>query len=177
MEAHKIPALRELITDFEFQHVEAFPSLLRLLYDGALREELRANAHRPDALNEIRFHRVIDNAPITMSGADLWIQLNYQLIHVLDFLPVANWVTHSSETSFVLFRDLYDLLEAAGNRDAHVAYEAAEGARKLVGESLDLPSRLVTLIPDKLSKRVAAQSIRKFSERTGHSLDYAIDWA
>jgi hypothetical protein len=77
----------------------------------------------------------------------------------------------------VLFRDLYDLLEAAGNRDAHVAYEAAEGARKLVGESLDLPSRLVTLIPDKLSKRVAAQSIRKFSERTGHSLDYAIDWA
>ena len=177
MESHKIPALQELITDFEFRHVEAFPSVLRLLYDGALRGELRANAHRPNALKEIRFHRVIDNAPITMSGAELWIQLNYQLIHVLDFLPVANWTTHSSETSFVLFRDLYDLLESAGKRDAHVAYEPAQGERKLVGESLDLPSRLVTLIPDTLTERVAARSIRKFSERAGHSLDFAIDWA
>jgi hypothetical protein len=177
MESHKIPALQELITYFEFRHVEAFPSVLRLLYDGALRGELRANAHRPNALKEIRFHRVIDNAPITMSGAELWIQLNYQLIHVLDFLPVANWMTHSSETSFVLFRDLYDLLDSAGKRDAHVAYEPAQGERKLVGESLDLPSRLVTLIPDTLTERVAARSIRKFSERAGHSLDFAIDWA
>ncbi|MFT6397190.1 MAG: hypothetical protein ACJAYU_001936 [Bradymonadia bacterium] len=177
MEAHKIPALQDLITEFEFHHVEAFPSILRLLYDGALRDELRANAHRPDALKEIRFHRVIDNAPITMSGADLWIQLNYQLIHVLDFLPVANWVTHGSETSFVLFRDLFDLLEAAGKRDAHVAYEPAKGERKLVGETLDLPSRLVTLIPDKLSERTAARSIRNFSDRAGHSLDFTIDWA
>jgi hypothetical protein len=31
----KIPALRALLTEFEFAHVQAFPSVLRLLYHGA----------------------------------------------------------------------------------------------------------------------------------------------
>ena len=33
MEAEKIPALKALMDDFEWTHVEAFPSVLRLLYD------------------------------------------------------------------------------------------------------------------------------------------------
>jgi hypothetical protein len=90
MDKAKIPQLKALIDPFEWAHVEAFPSILRLLYAGDLRRELRANLHRPDAIREIRFRRVIDDAPITMTGEDLWIALNYQLIHLVDFMPVAN---------------------------------------------------------------------------------------
>ena len=28
---------------------------------------------------------------MSLSGDQLWVQLNYQLIHLLDFLPVAHW--------------------------------------------------------------------------------------
>ncbi len=177
MEASKIPQLQALITDFEWRHVEAFPSLLRLLYTGELRDELRANQHRPDAIKQIHFHRVIDNAPVTMRGEDLWIQLNYQLMHVLDFLPAANWVAHKSDTSFVLFRELFDLLGRAGKREAHVDYTPATGGRTLVGERTTLGTRLVTLIPEALTEKAASRSIRNFSARIGHSLDYTIDWA
>jgi hypothetical protein len=34
----------------------------------------------------------------------------------VDFLPVANWAMHQNDTAFILFRDLYDLLGAAGKR-------------------------------------------------------------
>ena len=47
--------------------MEAFPSV-RLLYDLPLRGELWANQGRLDALESIRFHRVIDNAELTMSA-------------------------------------------------------------------------------------------------------------
>jgi hypothetical protein len=177
MEAAKIPQLQALIDDFEWRHVEAFPSVLRLLYSGELRRELRANLHRPDALESIRFHRVIDNAPITMSGEDFWIQLNYQLVHVIDFLPAANWVAHKSDTSFVLFRDLYDLLRAAGKLDARIDYTPAEGKRALTGENIDFGTLLVTLIPEPLAEKAAAESIRKFSAAIGHSLAYETVWS
>jgi hypothetical protein len=124
MSADKIPALRELMTPSEWAQTEAFPSVLRLLYAGPLRRELRENLHRADAIASITFHRVIDNEPITMSGEDLWIALNYQLIHLVDFLPVANWSVHQNDTSFILFRDLYDLLEGAGKREAIVGLHA-----------------------------------------------------
>lgn len=177
MEAAKIPQLQALITPFEFRHVEAFPSVLRLLYSGELRDELRENVGRADAMKEIRFHRVIDNAPITMSGEDFWIQLNYQLVHVIDFLPAANWVAHKSDTSFILFRDLYDILERAQKREAHVDYEPATGPRVLEGERASLATKLITMLPEGLVAKKAAQSIRNFSARIGHSLEYTIDWA
>ncbi|MFT5679236.1 MAG: hypothetical protein ACI8RZ_000140 [Myxococcota bacterium] len=175
MTADKIPALQALMTPEEWTHTEAFPSVLRLLYPPALRAELWANAHRVEALESIRFHRVIDNEPIEMSGADFWIQLNYQLIHLIDFLPVANWVANQNETSFIVFRDLYALLEKVGQRSAQIAYTPASGARGRVGEA-GLSSWLTTLIPVGLSEKMAAKSIERFSGRIGHSLDYQIRW-
>jgi hypothetical protein len=77
---------------------------------------------------------VIDNAPITMSGEDLWIALNYQLIHLVDFLPVANWAAHQNDTSFILFRDLYDLLGKAGKREARIGYTPAAAPGPCRGE-------------------------------------------
>jgi hypothetical protein len=177
MPADKIPTLRALMTPSEWAQTEAFPSVLRLLYAGSLRQELRENVHRADAIASIRLHRVIDNEPITMSGEDLWVALNYQLIHLVDFVPVANWSMHQNDTSFILFRDLYDLLERAGKRKAIVGYTPTSRPRKLEGEPQGVGAWLTTLIPVSASERMAAKAVTRFSERIGHSLDYQIAWA
>ena len=177
MNADKIPPLRPLMTDWEWTQVQAFPSVLRLLYVGSLGQELRSNAHRADAISSITFHRVIDNAPIAMDGKDFWIALNYQLIHLIDFLPAANWSVHQNDISFILFRDLYDLLSLVGKREASVGYTPSAGPRKAEGEPQGVGEWLTTLMPVSLNKRLAARSVTRFSERIGHSLDYKITWA
>ncbi len=177
MTAEKIPMLREHLTEFEWRHVEAFPSVLRLLYDVGLRNELRENLHRLDQLKSIRMHRVIDNETLELSAEDFWIQMNYQLIHLLDFLPVANWANHQNETSFIVFRDLYDLLERAGKREAKLDYDPTSNGGRLEGESRTMVGVIADLLPVGLSERMAARSVRRFSERIGHDIGYAIDWA
>jgi hypothetical protein len=176
MEAEKIPALRALMDDFEWAHVEAFPSVLRLLYDRSLRQELRQNMDRLSELESVRFHRVIDNAPLIMSAEDFWIQLNFQLIHLIDFLPVSNWSVHSNDTAFIIFRDLYNLLGQAGHREATLTYTPAKGGRSLTDEAQGFGGWLTTLIPVSLSEKMAAKSVRKFSSRIGHSMDYELVW-
>jgi len=177
MTAEKIPALRELLSEFEWAHVEAFPSVLRLLYDFPLRRELRANIDRFSALDSIEFRRVIDNEPVTMSGEELWTQLNFQLIHLIDFLPVANWATHANDTAFILFRDLFDLLSSSGKLAATIEYTPASGSRTIRGEPRSLTSLLSTFIPVGVSEKMAARSVRTFSERIGHSLECRLRWS
>lgn len=176
MGAEKIPQLRTLMTETEWTHVEAFPSLLRLLYDFPLRKELRLNRHRPDSIERIDFHRVIDNEPVSMSGDELWTQLNYQLIHLVDFLPVANWATHANDTAFILFRDLYDLLQSCGKLEAKLDYSPPGKLRTLRGERPSFGGLLTTLIPVSLSEKMAARSVSQFSERAGHSMNYTLHW-
>jgi hypothetical protein len=84
---------------------------------------------------------------------------------------------HQNDTSFILFRDLYDLLSLAGKREAIVGYAASSGQRKPEGEPLGLGEWLTTLIPASVSERMAARSVTRFSARIGHSLDYQITWA
>ncbi len=177
MTADKIPALREHLTEFEWNHIAAFPSILRLLYDLPMRAELRDNAHRLEKLERIDFHRVIDNEPMSLSGEDFFIQLNYQLIHLVDFLPVANWPTHANDTAFILFRDLHDFLKTTGNLQARVDYTPPGRLRILRGERPSLPAFLTTLIPVPISARMASKSVRQFSERIGHSMTYTLKFA
>jgi hypothetical protein len=112
-----------------------------------------------------------------MSGEDLWIALNYQLIHLVDFLPVANWAAHANDTSFIVFRDLHDLLVRAGRLEAKVDYTPASGPRSVTGERSDVGAWLVRQIPVGLSEAMAAKSIARFSKRIGHSLDFTLTWA
>lgn len=176
MDAAKIEAFRGFVSAFEWKHIEAFPSVLRLLYAGELRRELWTQVARPDALRELRFHRVIDNAPITLSGEDLWIALNYQLIHLVDFMPPANWATHQNDVSYILLRDLFDLLQRAGKLEARVRYAPPRPGAPAVGEALDPGGWLVTRIPVPLSERMAAGSVKRFSQRIGHDLSYQATW-
>ncbi len=176
MDASKIPALRALLSPSDWKHTEAFPSLLRLLYAGPLREELQANVHRADKIRSIELHRVIDNEKIELSGEELWIGLNYQLIHLVDFLPVANWSAHRNDTSFILFRALYDLLGQAGKRDARVDYTPAHGPRTMTGERPSMGGWLISRIPVGVADNMARRSVATFSERIGHSLHYRLNW-
>lgn len=176
MTAEKIPALKALIGDSEWTHVESFPSILRLLYDLPLRAELWDNTDRLDAIESIRFHRVIDNAEITLTAEEFWTQLNYQMIHLIDFLPVSNWSAHANDTAFIIFRDLFALLTKAGKLDAKLDYVPASGPSEVEGEPQTFGAKLVDLLPVKLSERMAAKSIRRFSAQIGHSMDCEVLW-
>ena len=46
MDKSKIPTLRSLVSPFEWTHIEAFPSVLRLLYSRELRRHLPAHVQR-----------------------------------------------------------------------------------------------------------------------------------
>ena len=176
MPAAKIPTLRGLLSEHDWRHVEAFPSVLRLLYDLPMRAELRANLGRLDDLKSIKLRRVIDNEAITLSGKDLFVQLNYQLIHLIDFLPVADWARNANDTAFILFRDLYDLLAKAGKRDAVVHYAPAHERWRDADSSSGIGPALTSLIPVSLSEKMAARQVRQFSERIGHGMQYTLNW-
>lgn len=173
MPKEKIPALRALLDDFDWRHVEAFPSVLRLLYDLPLRRELRANLGRLTSLDSIRMHRVIDNAPIELSAEDLFIQLNYQLIHFIDFLPVANWGRYAGESAFVLFRDLLDLLSRANRLEAKVHF-APSGESWFDAEFDGTAALISALLPSKLSQTMGAKQVRTFSAQIGHEMHYEL---
>lgn len=172
MPASEIDTLRGLVSPFVFRHVEAFPSVLRLLYTDLL-DRLRAEAHRLDDLVEIRMHRVIDNAPISLSADDLWIALNYQLMHQVDFLPVADWDTNGNDNNLILFHAIRDLLIAVGKLDAKVDVEPARGTPE---GPADLSGRVISWIPKSVSQTMARRSLARFSERIGHALDHELVW-
>jgi hypothetical protein len=177
MKAEKIPALRTFCTDFEWAHIEAFPTILRLLYAGDLRRQLHENLSRLDTLSGLQCHRVIDNETMTLSAEDFWVALNFQLIHLVDFLPAANWTTHQNDTSFILFRDLYELLEKAGQLRATVGYTPATGPKTRTGENPSLMGRVSALIPVSVSEKMAERSIRNFSAAIDHSLDFSLSYS
>lgn len=175
MEAEKIPKLEALLEPSDFKQIAAFPSVLRLLYLADFGEELRSNADRQ--LESISMRRVIDNAPLELTGDEFWEAMNYQLIHLVDFLPPANWQAHYSDPTYIRFRDLYDLMERAGKIDATVKFRGpAGGGDGLAGEKASLGSWIATKIPVGVTEKMAESSIRKFSEACGHSLEYKMTW-
>ena len=175
MTADKIPQLKALVTEFEFAHIEAFPTVLRLLYTDLL-DQLSRHPHRADDLTEVRMHRVIDNKPIVLSGGDLWRALNFQLMHLVDFLPAANWAAHRNDTNFIVFRKLHDLLTRAAKLEAKVDYSPPKGGARHVGEVISPIGFLIDRIPVDTSWTMAQRSVAKFSKDCGHSLRFELVW-
>ena len=177
MEASKIDALKALLDDFEFIHIEAFPSILRLLANLDLLDELNANLHRLNELKEIEFYRVIDNQPLKMSAEDFWIQLNYQLVHYIDFLPVANWGAYKADPLIQQLDLLSTFLDRAGKRMASVRFEKPSWTNKVVGESQSTVSKLSMFLPAPLTRKMASKAIKQFSAKIGHDLSYRLVWS
>ena len=179
MKKAKIPALKVLLSAEEWAHVEAFPSIQRLLNTRALLDELTAcSAAKLATLQSITFNRVLDNAPATMSAAQLWAHLNYQLIHLLDFLPTASWALHSDDALLGVFVRLHGLLESKGKLEAAVDFDLTTADETTEGQPpLSLGSFIKACLPTALKLKLAEKAIRKFSSKIGHSLDFELTFA
>ncbi|CAE7766766.1 unnamed protein product [Symbiodinium sp. CCMP2456] len=177
MEKEKIPKLRELLNEVEMKHIEAFPSILRLLYHGQLMDELLADAETlPKTLQSISFHRVIDNEELVLTADEFWVALNYQLMHQLDFLPVANWAEAVDDQFFVFFLGLYEVLTRAGKLEAEVNFDLkmATPPSDLARPSMTLGRFINKIVPGTVKKNIARQTVARFSELINHSLDYKL---
>jgi len=161
MEAKKIPMLSDMLSPEEMKHVNAFPSILRLLLTRALLDDLSDKHGALHNLKGIRFHRVIDNAELELTVEDFWVHLNYQMVHLLDFAPLIDWEKNVSQPIFQVCLDLYGFLTRAGQLRATISLDPVRA------------SGLVT----KLKRRMGSRAVQKFSQKIGHRLDYQLDWA
>ena len=177
MDAEKIPKLKALLTDFEALHVETFPSTLRLLYNNDFLDELEENMHRLGELKALHFFRVIDNEPLTIDADNLWVDLNYHLMHLVDFVPSANWSAHRSDPLLQMFERLSNLLDSAGQRQAQVTVVFPDAKGAPVDEARTLFGRIIGLLPASVTLKLARKSIQEYSEKAGHDLGYELVWA
>ena len=177
MEASKIPKLKELLTDFEALHVEAFPSILRLFYNNDLLDELEQNLHRLDKLEALHCNRVIDNEPLTVDAENFWINLNFHLMHFVDFMPSANWSTHRADPLLQMFERLSKLLDRAGQRQAKVDVTFPTGKVAPIHEPRSFFGRITGLLPASVTLKLAQKSIQDYSKLAGHDLSYKLAWA
>lgn len=176
MEAAKIPKLKALLTDVEALQVETFPSILRLFYNGDFLDELEANMHRIDQLDTLHLNRVIDNEPLTIDAQNLWINLNFQLMHFVDFMPSANWSSQQADPLMQMFERLSNLLDRADKRDAAVEVSFPTTKTAPVGEDRTIFGRITGLLPPSITLKLAKKSIQAYSEEAGHDLSYRLTW-
>lgn len=176
MEASKIPQLQALVSDFEFQQIAAFPSVLRLLYAGDFLRELEGlDSAALNGLERIIFHRVIDNERMEMRGDDFWDQLNYQLIHLLDFLPAASWKLEMDDSFLRNFSAIHAILTRAGKLRCKVDFDATEGqSSKAKHTPMSLGKLIRTILPNAMTLRMSEKAMKKFSANIGHSLEYEV---
>jgi hypothetical protein len=176
MSVDKEPKLRAMLTDEEYVHIQAFPSMLRLLYTRDLIIELKKNMSRLDKLESISFHRVIDNKEMSLTAEELWVQLNYQVCHQLDFLPVSNWLALKSNAFLTVFIDIYDFLAASKRLRAEVNFDLTSGENSSHGLPLTLGCLLTQVIPERVAQSLKVKQMKENSSKIGHSLDYTLRW-
>lgn len=190
MRADQLPRLESLLTPAEFAQVQAFPTVLRLLVHGPLLAELPkllASAkqdarsvdtdgkHNAHAFRGLRCHRLLDNAPIHLTAEQLIENLNYQLIHLLDFLPAAAWKRTSNDFFFQVFVALHEALDAAGELRCEVGWDAAWMQPDVTGARPPTVRHwIIDMLPQTLVMRLASQQVKAYSAAIGHSLDYEL---
>lgn len=170
----KVSKLEALLTPTEFTHVQSFPSILRLILRRTFLDDLVSG--KADGATGLAFHRVIDNAPITLDIDALWLQLNYQLIHLLDFLPLLDWV-HALKTDVFLapFAKLHNLLETKSRLMVKLEYNLMDAKPTQPGDIVASPSLgtlVKTYVPAKIQLAIGARQVAAFSKAIGHDLTY-----
>ncbi|EOD07795.1 hypothetical protein EMIHUDRAFT_249410 [Emiliania huxleyi CCMP1516] len=179
-------ALRSLLDEEEFAQISAFPSVLRLM--AASEEEL-------GALRGLSCRRVLDNAEVHLSSEQLWAHLNYQLIHLIDFLPATAWQVTFNDYFAVFFVRLHALLQRAGKLPPplpgrvchsllHISFvflllpgRTSSRSKLLAGVAYQ-PEWAKPLLPNSRPSSWAhcGKAIRGYSAEIGHSLDYTLLW-
>jgi len=113
----------------------------------------------------------------TMHASDLWIHLNYQAIHLIDFLPAACWAAQVTEPLFGTFVELVTFLRHTNKLAARINFDHPSGEKTLEGQPLTLGSYVYRFMPDAVSRKIQKKAIRQFSHEIGHSLEYKLTWA
>jgi len=173
MSVDKLPQLASMLSAEEMAQVQAFPSILRLLVHGPLLDEL-AHLSATD-VHLIRFHRVLDNVLLELSMPQFWQALNYQLIHLVDFLPAASWQRTSNDLFLQIFIRLHDALSQVKQLHASVHWSDAQmqpfvpGARPPTWRHWAIDQ-----LPNRLVLQLASKQVQKYSAAIGHSLAYTI---
>merc|ERR1719265_711373 len=99
--------------------------MLRLLQSGLLMDDLLSQStEKLSKLESFTCHRLIDNKEITISSEIFWDQLNYHLIHLLDFLPSSSWKLHVDDNFLRSFTDLHKILLSNNKLLCTVDYDA-----------------------------------------------------
>jgi len=173
MEASKIPMLKAMLTPAEWVHTQTFPTIIRVINGGMLLDQLEPlPKEKLASLRSFTCYRLIDNEEVRMTGEEFWVHLNLQLIHTLDFLPIADWGSDFKyeDPFFQTFRRLYAFLEYAGKLQANVDLDLS--SRDATGGSVSL-GRIVSGGLGFAFRRKQ----RKYSEAIGHDLGFLFEWA
>jgi hypothetical protein len=174
-DSSSIDELREILPTSVYSHVEAFPSFLRLLYTGVLFEKLDGTDCK--RLSSVRVHRVVDNAVIEMSIADMWVALNFQAMHLVDFVPASNWnsIRNIGDPFLSMFKQLLALLQKNDKLFFDVDFIAPQlfgpvgpfptWSNHIVGELLQYS------LPPFVKMFLFQNQVRDYSKEIQHSLD------
>lgn len=181
MPVEKLPKLQSMLTEFEFKHVEAFPGMLRLLLRGRVTRDLNARMQSDPTLktlNSISFHKVLDNKMMTLSAEDFWVHMNYQLIHMMDFLPTSNWTVNTRDSYFQVFLEIYELLVKTQHLVATVNLDlTSPGEKQYNDQPMSLGALINRNAPAPIIRGMMAKGIARYSSQANHDLDdYKLDW-
>jgi len=178
----QIPKFQSLLTEDEFKHVEAFPSILRLLGAGPLMDELLAcDQARLDNIAGISFSRVMGNKALSLNKDEFWTHLNIHMIHTLDFLPAEDWTREVGDNFLFQIRHLHAILTRADKLKCKLdmnlkpAFPNSTTQGRQTGISLGTIIR--DCVPSGVQIKLARNQITKFSQAINHSLDYELKFS
>lgn len=178
-----IPELQTLVSREDFHQIESFPTFLRyVIHRGLIRELAAMSRAKLDSIVAIKYYRVIDNRPLRMTADEMWVQLNYQMLHALDFLPTAYWDHFAADPFLGEFDELYSLLSKASKLQADVRPSLTSNftdySKGQPPESLF--SRLTGWAPKavqaSIAREEAAKQVAGFSRAIGHNFSYEFEW-
>ena len=103
-------------------------------------------------------------------------QLNYQLMHLLDFLPAASWLAQLDDGFLNTFTDLHGLLTSGNALKAKVDFDLTSGESTPDGVPVSIGSIIKRLVPMSVKRKISMKAIQRFSRNIGHSLEYSLVW-
>jgi hypothetical protein len=166
MKLEQRPQLQQLVSEDDLAHIEAFPTVLRLLQSRRLMDKLLGMSNEElECIDELECCRLLgpdmdnvmrsDNAPVKLTGKQFWAHLNYQLIHLIDFLPVEEWNENAGQMR--TFSDLHGLLTRANKLMCNLNFDSMTWSAEAAKQS-----------------ELTQSMSQSFSQKIGHSLDFKL---
>ena len=193
LEFDKIPDMQDFLTPHEYLHVQAFPCMLRLLWvehgllDALWDKAAAAAPEREAMLLADKLQGVTVNTfhgtQLTLEGDELWMHLNYHLIHLLDFMPTQHYEKFAIQDGFTrLFLRMHEFLRTQDRLWATVRLDRIGQVPGMTAPDQELPT-WEHLTSSQANKDDAAKvhaqlgkQLRAYSEAIGHDLSYELHW-